>query len=139
MAEDFEILEANENPLFKRKEIIFLIESIVSPNKNEVKSMIADRFSVISEAVRVKKIMGNFGSNTFRVEANIYETKEDLDFVEIKSKKEIEKEKKIAGTPELKKAKSEETEKSVEENFKLISNELVPKLKDLSDAVKKAE
>lgn len=95
MTEDFEILEVHENPLFKRKEIIFSMESPVSPNKNEIKGIVAEKFSTIPETVKIKKIKGNFGSSSFKVRANVYETKEDLDYVEIKSKKEIEKEKKV--------------------------------------------
>ena len=44
----------------------------------------------------MKKINGRFGSKEFRVEANIYKSKEDKRKVERKTKKEIENEKKEA-------------------------------------------
>jgi ribosomal protein S24E len=77
-----------ENPLFNRKEIEILVETKVAPKTSETEEFIAKEFSTSNENVKVKKIKGRFGSTNFTVTANIYNSKEDKDKIEPKSKKE---------------------------------------------------
>lgn len=93
---EIKITEEKENPLFKRKEIKAVMHSEKSPSREEVATLLSKKLSMPSEGVKIKKIHGNFGSKTFNIEANLYSTKENKDSVELKKKKEIESEKKLA-------------------------------------------
>ena len=94
-------LKERENPLFNRKEIEISIEANVAPKMQEAEEFIAKEFSSHVDQVKIKKIKGRFGSNNFIITANIYDSKEDKEKIEPKSKKE----KKAA---ENKEAKTEE-------------------------------
>jgi len=85
--ENFKILEEKENPLFNRKEIQASIESQVTPSNSDIKKLISEKFSTQIENIKVKKILGKFGSKTFEILANIYASKKDKENVEPKSKK----------------------------------------------------
>ena len=86
--ENFKILEEKENPLFNRKEIQASIESQVTPSNSDIKKLISEKFSTQIENIKVKKILGKFGSKTFKIFANIYTSKKDKEDIEPKSKKE---------------------------------------------------
>ena len=119
-------IQETENALFKRKEIVAEVESEAVPSNEEVKNALAEKFSVSEDAIKIKKIASKFGSKIFLVDANIYASKEDLNSVEVKTKKEREAEKKAeeerlkAGREAKKKAEEEvqkaEAEKPVEKN-----------------------
>lgn len=81
------ITKEKENPLFKRKEISATIVSEKLPSRNEVAKMLSEKFSQPQDHVKVKKIDGKFGSNTFNIEANVYSSLEEKNF-ELKKKKE---------------------------------------------------
>jgi len=49
---------------------------------------------VDSENIKIKTIKGSFGSRNFIIVANIYKSKEDMDKLEIKKKKELKIDKK---------------------------------------------
>lgn len=89
--ENFKILQEKENPLFERKEIEISIESDITPKKQEIEKLISEKFSSQVENIKVKKILGRFGSRIFNILANIYSSKENKDNIEPKSKKETEK------------------------------------------------
>ena len=74
---ELNILTEKENPLFKRKEIQVIIEAEKAPTKDEAAKMLADSFSSKQESIQVKKIEGKFGSNNFKIDANIYHSEED--------------------------------------------------------------
>ena len=93
---ELEITQEKENGLFDRKEIQGLISAEIAPKREDVLKVLAERFSVPIEVIKIKGIHGKFGLQEFKLEANIYKSKEDKDQVEIKKKKEIEAEKKAA-------------------------------------------
>ena len=93
---ELKIINQKENPLFKRNEIEASIEAEVTPNKQEVKKLISEKFSIPPETIKLKGIHGKFGSKTFRVRANVYNSAEDKEKTEPKTKKEVEAEKKAA-------------------------------------------
>lgn len=94
--ENFKILEEKENPLFKRKEIKFTIEAIITPNHSDVEKLISEKFSTSPETVKIKGIHGRFGSKTFTISANIYKSKEDKEDIEPKKKEKAKLEEKPA-------------------------------------------
>jgi len=98
---NLKMLKQRENPLFNRKEVEIIIETNVAPKISEAEAFIAKEFSSHADNVKIKKVKGRFGSNNFIITANIYDSKEDKEKIEPKSKKE----KKAA---ENKEAKTEE-------------------------------
>jgi ribosomal protein S24E len=84
---ELEIIKEKENKLFARKEVQIKIESPVSPSKNEMTTLIAQKFSTQPENISVKGIHGRFGSKSFMVNVNIYTSKEVKEEVELKKKK----------------------------------------------------
>ncbi len=102
---ELKITEEKENELFNRKEIKGVVESKVTPSRQDVAKLLAEKFSVPSENIKIKGITGKFGTRIFDIEANIYSSKEEKDSIELKKKKDMpEKEIKIE-------KKSGETEK----------------------------
>ncbi len=82
------ITEEKENALFNRKEIKGFIDSEIVPSRAETSKILSEKFKVPLENIKIKKIVGKFGSKTFSVEANIYSSKQDKDSIELKKKKE---------------------------------------------------
>ena len=95
---EFKITEEKENALFNRKEIKGFIDSEVVPSRIETSKILSEKFKVPWENIKIKKIVGKFGSKTFSVEANIYSSEQDKDSIELKKKKEMP-EKKTEETP----------------------------------------
>jgi len=93
---ELKITEEKENALFNRKEIKGFIESEVVPSRAETLKILSEKFKIPWGNIKIKKIVGKFGSKTFSVEANIYSSKQDKDSIELKKKKEIELEKRVA-------------------------------------------
>jgi ribosomal protein S24E len=106
---EFKITEEKENALFNRKEIKGFIDSEVVPSRIETSKILSEKFKVPWENIKIKKIVGKFGSKTFSVEANIYSSKQDKDSIELKKKKEIESEKKATEETAAKEAPEEAT------------------------------
>ncbi len=117
------ILEEKENPFFNRKEIIIDIESQTNPTKSETSQLLSEKFSVPVESIKIKNILGKFGSQSFKIVANIYSSREDKDKIERKTKKEIEQEKKEL---ETKKAEEEKQTVQKEESTESSSQSKVP-------------
>ena len=109
------IIEEKGNALFNRKEIKGIAESEVTPSRKEVIKVLAEKFKIPEENIKIKGIHGKFGSKKFNVEANIYSSKEEKDLIELKKKKE-----KLAEQPLLEKPVEEkkpaETEDKVTDN-----------------------
>jgi ribosomal protein S24E len=84
------ILKQRENPLFNRKEIVVSIEANVTPKMQEAEEFIAKEFSSHIDNIKIKKIKGRFGSNNFIITAKIYNSKEDKEKIEPKSKNKKE-------------------------------------------------
>ncbi len=108
---EIKITEQKESPLFDRKEITATVATSTSPSKDEVKEELSKKFSVGKDAIRIKQIDGNFGSEEFTITANVYPSKDMLEGIEHKSKKEIEQENKIE---EMKKKAEEEAKAAAE-------------------------
>jgi len=85
---DIKILNENENPLFNRKEIKGKIKTESSPKREEVIEALSKKYSTDVDNVKIKGIKGSFGSNEFKVEANVYLSKEDKEGIESKKKKD---------------------------------------------------
>ena len=96
--EDFKIIKEKQNPLFKRKEIEFIIGAEVTPSHAEARKIISEKFSVPEENIRIKKILGKFGSQTFTISTNLYDSEQDKLNTEGKSKKDVVKEKPASET-----------------------------------------
>jgi len=101
---ELKITEEKENALFNRKEIKGFIDAEVVPSRTETSKILSEKFKVPWENIKIKKIVGKFGSKTFSVEANIYSSKQDKDSIELKKKKEKESEKKATGEVAVKEA-----------------------------------
>ncbi len=71
------IVEQKQNPLLKRQEVKILVESEKNPTYPEAKEVIANEFKGNKDNILIRKVKGKFGTNTFLVSAEIYETKED--------------------------------------------------------------
>ncbi|HUW43987.1 MAG TPA: hypothetical protein VMV95_03450 [Bacillota bacterium] len=91
---EFKIIEEKENLLFNRNEIKGCIDSETVPSRVEILEILSKKFKVPLENIKIKKISGKFGSNTFNVEANIYSSEKDKESIELKKKKEKAQEKK---------------------------------------------
>ncbi len=73
---NLEILEARENPLLDREEIIAVIKGVkTTPSRNEIIEKIAALKMSKKEDVALNKIEHVFGSDVVRVFINIYKTK----------------------------------------------------------------
>ena len=106
---ELKITEEKENALFNRKEIKGFIDSEVVPSRIETSKILSEKFKIPWENIKIKKIVGKFGSKTFSVEANIYSSKQDKDSIELKKKKEKESEKKATEETAAKEAPEEAT------------------------------
>jgi ribosomal protein S24E len=82
------ILEEKNNALFKRKEVKATLESEITPSRSNILELLSKHFSVSPENIKIRAIRGNFGIKVFNIEANIYESVEEKNIVEIKKKKE---------------------------------------------------
>lgn len=106
-------IKETKNLVFERKEVEVIITSESNPKNKDVAELLAKKFSVPENAIKIKGIYGKFGVKEFQIKANIYKSKEEKDKIERKTKKEIEQEKKEAeaakkAAQEAKKAKEAE-------------------------------
>ena len=105
------IIKEFENPLFKRKEIEGIIKRDITPSKNEVMEILCKQYAASEDAVKILGIYGSFGTKESKILACIYNSKEERDKVEKRTKKEIEaekkEEKKIQGETKESESKSE--------------------------------
>lgn len=106
------ILEEKQNLLLNRKEIILEITAEKTPSHSEVQKIVSEKFKANQDALKIKKIEGQFGSNVFKIMANIYPSKKEKEETEFKTKKEKEAEAKALD--EAKKAKAEAKKKAEE-------------------------
>jgi len=85
---NFNIIEEKENPLFKRKEVKFTINAAITPSHAIARKIISEKFSTLEENIRVKNILGKFGSKNFTISAHIYASEQDKLDTEGQSKKD---------------------------------------------------
>lgn len=102
------------NDLLKRQEISFNLEADKNPSFGEMRKKISEDFKKNEEVIDVYKIKGSFGSRKFKIDAYIYDSKEDL---EKSTKKQKEAEAKGAEQPaeEVKKAKDSDKKEPASE------------------------
>lgn len=117
---ELKILEEKENALFNRKEIKGSIESEIVPSRAETIEILSKKFKVPLENIKIKKIIGKFGSKTFSIEANIYSSEQDKDSIELKKKKEkapeeLAEEKTVEEKPEKPKEQPEQKQEQPKE------------------------
>jgi len=93
--DDIKIIEEKQNPLFKRREVKLSVVGDVIPSKDEVDKFLSEKYKSDPSKIRIKKIDSKFGSKEFIIEANIYDSEEEMFATERFSKKEKEKIKKI--------------------------------------------
>lgn len=86
--DSIKIIEEKENYLFKRKEILAEVNAHKVPSKDEVSELIAKKLSANKETIVIERIKGKFGASLFMVSAKIYQTAQDKDKIEPKSKKD---------------------------------------------------
>jgi len=117
----FKSVNEKENKLFNRKEIQVNVESEITPSHKDAKKLISEKFTTQPENIRIKKIIGKFGSKVFEISANIYSSEEEKNKIEIFSKKEKEREKKPEIVKEPVEEPKEETPLKKEQE---VSNEI---------------
>ncbi|MBS3093038.1 hypothetical protein J4456_00475 [Candidatus Pacearchaeota archaeon] len=102
------------NELFKRTEIEFVIESEINPTYEEVRNMVAEKYSKPAENVDVLTVKGNFGKQSFNSIVYVYDTTEKL--AEIKSLEKTRKKRKEEdkAKKEAEKAKADADKAKVE-------------------------
>ena len=66
------IIQEKENPLYKRKEVIAEIMTIIPPSIKEVENLFSEKFSKPAKNIKINGIKGKFGTQIFKIEANIY-------------------------------------------------------------------
>lgn len=108
---ELDIVSEVENSLFNRKEIEATIENNVAPSREDVANLLASKYSCDANAIKIRTIMGKFGSRVFIINANIYKSKEEKDNIEHKTKRDQELEKKL-NTPkeEVKEESQDQTQ-----------------------------
>ena len=82
------IVEEKNNLLFKRKEVKATLESETAPSRTHILELLSKKFSASPESIKILGIKGSFGFKKFCIEANIYQSKEEKEMVELKKKKE---------------------------------------------------
>jgi len=93
------IKEEIKNPLFRRKEIKLEVEAEITPSRLEAEKIVCDKLSCKPEVVKLRKIDGSFGSKTFTIIVDLYDSEQDKkEYAPMLKKKEIELEKKKAET-----------------------------------------
>lgn len=84
MSFEIEILEEKKNPLIDRTEIQFRIEHFGAgtPNRLEIKKKLAALKNANEKLTIIRNIKGQFGLTRDVGRANIYESKEELQYFE---------------------------------------------------------
>lgn len=86
---NIKIISEKPNPLFNRKEIQLSAESEVTPSYVDLTKLLIEKFSSSAEKIKIKEILGKFGSKEFNLRVFIYDSKEDKEAVEKKSKRDV--------------------------------------------------
>ncbi|RLE46444.1 hypothetical protein DRJ22_01905 [Candidatus Woesearchaeota archaeon] len=109
-----QITKTKENPILKRKEIegTIIFQGATPSNKDAAKE-IAGQQGTKEECIEMKQIKTEFGKQKATFKAYIYESKEQKDKIEPKTKKQREEEKKAEEAK--KKAEEEKKEEKTEE------------------------
>lgn len=129
-----DIKNKKENPLLSRIEVSGIIAfDGATPSNEQVSQGIAAQMKVDVSVVKMKNIRTSMGSHQAEFLAFVYNTKADLDKIEPKPKKQVEKEQKKAEA--AKKAAEAPKEEAKPEEKK----EAAPEKKEEAPAEKKEE
>lgn len=92
-----EIKNKKENPLLSRVEVSGTVSfDGATPSNEQLAQSIASQMKADASVVKMKKIRNTLGSHQASFTAFVYKSKEELDRVEPKPKKQLEKEQKKA-------------------------------------------
>jgi ribosomal protein S24E len=80
------IIKEDKNKLLKRNEITAVFEADSNPGLEKLQKDLSTHFKSESENIIVNKLVNNFGTNSFMVNALIYDSKEDKEKIEPKKK-----------------------------------------------------
>jgi len=139
---DIEITDKKNNPLFNRTEIHFTInhEGEGTPNREIIRSEIAEKLNVKKENIIINNISSSFGIQKSRGYAKIYASPKKLDNLESKyilnRNKAIKKEKKKED--EIKKSEKEEPKTEKEKEEKITTEQNNDKV-ETSDNIKETD
>jgi ribosomal protein S24E len=112
-----------KNSLLKRREVEFEISADGNPGYEKAKEEVASKFSVSEDLIVIKTLKSKFGTNTFLIDAFIYDSKEDLESVEPKAKVKEGEGEAAQPTPKPEEVKAEEkVEETKEEDPKEDDN-----------------
>ena len=90
-----EIKNKKDNPLLSRIEVSGIVAfEGVTPSNEQVAQSIASQLKVDASVVKMKHIYTGFGEHEAKFLALVYNSKEELDRIEPKPKKQLEKEQK---------------------------------------------
>lgn len=82
------IISEKKSPIFERKEIHAMINSVVSPNRKDVLKYLVEHYSVKPEQIKILNITSKFGSQNFNIFANIYYSDEGKTSIEFQRKRD---------------------------------------------------
>lgn len=123
-----EIKSNKKNELFKRQELVLIVKGNKNPGFAGARKQISEKIGKPEENIDIRKVNCRFGQSEFKVEAHIYNSKEELEKINFlrMSKKQKEGIKK-AGEDAKKteeEAKKEETKKEEEKGEEVKSEEI---------------
>ncbi|MBD3304193.1 hypothetical protein GF343_03540 [Candidatus Woesearchaeota archaeon] len=131
-----EIKEKKENPLLSRIEVSGTVSfDGTTPSNEQVAQGIASQMKIEPSVVKMRKIRNTLGSHQADFTAFVYNSKEELDRIEPKPKKQLEKEKKAAEA----KKKAEEEAKPAEAPKEEKKEEAAPEKKEEAKPEEKKE
>lgn len=87
-----EILSQLRNEIFKRNHVKLLVDAGKNPTLNEASEIVAKEFNAGKEKISIQNVKGKFGRDTFLISAFIYDSEEEKNSIEPKSKKQLEAE-----------------------------------------------
>jgi ribosomal protein S24E len=81
-----EIQKDIQNKLLNRREVVGVVQAETNPGFAEVLKTLSALTKADAEAIAIKDLRSNYGSNEFVVEAFVYKSKEDKEKVEPRQK-----------------------------------------------------
>jgi len=111
---EINVIQEKANPLFSRKEVHVTVADSLTPSLTDARKIVAEQFSVDENLVRVRTVDSRFGSQTFTIIADIYDSLEEFNRIVKKTKQEVDAEKKA----EAEARKAEAEAKAAEEEAK---------------------
>jgi len=117
------INKQTESPLLSRIRVTGkAVYQGVTPSEDSIRQSIAEKLKAKADLVKVRHVYTKFGKQEAKVIAHVYQSKEDMNLFEVKTKKqkkaEAEAAKKAAEELAAKKAEEEAAKKAAEEASK---------------------